>query len=145
MGEWADKAELVARTAFCDRWDTLAHTARVVARLHEDDDEGRAAAWLHDVLEDTPVTLSDLHDMGFPDVIAAAVEALTRREDETYDQYVTRLFLAPGEIGVLARRVKLADASENLERCKQAAGVPKWARLAEKRYRPLVQKLEASF
>lgn len=62
---------------------------------------------LHDVLEDTPLTLSDLA-RGFPLKILAALLALSRREGESYEAFVIRLGVDP-----LARQVKLADLADN--------------------------------
>ena len=72
-------AEVIARTALCEAWDTLAHTARVVDSLRTVRLPGElarndllAAGWLHDVIEDMPVSLNDLADCGIDaDVILA--------------------------------------------------------------------------
>lgn len=181
----AERAEVVARTAFAGEWEQLAHTARVAALLEphvthgrhcrcsacarEDwtnpalapcgmhgsscpavyapippaTDEQLAVAWLHDVVEDTTVSLDDLRDIGFPETIVAAVDLLTRKPPFSYGEYILDLLSAEGDAAELARTVKLADARDNLARCERAAGVPKWARLAEQRYRPLVGALES--
>ncbi len=70
--------------------------------------EQRIVAVLHDVLEDTSVTLSDLAREGFPLKILAALLALSRRENERYEDFVVRLGSDP-----LAREVKLADLADN--------------------------------
>jgi hypothetical protein len=70
--------------------------------------EQRIVAVLHDVLEDTPFTLSDLAREGFPLKILAALLALSRREGESYQAFVIRLGVDP-----LAREVKLADLADN--------------------------------
>lgn len=144
----AERAEIVARVALCTKWDGLAHTSRVVDQLgtNATDDE-RAVGWLHDVVEDTDVTLSDLEDIGFSPDVVEAVRLLTREHQQEgdasdYESYKARLFAAEGEAGRLARAVKLADARENLERCSRAHHVPKWKRLARERYQPLVYALE---
>ena len=41
-------------------------------------------ALLHDVVEDTSVTLDDLRDRGYSDEVVAAVDILTRRSGEPY-------------------------------------------------------------
>jgi (p)ppGpp synthase/HD superfamily hydrolase len=144
----ADRAEIVARTAFCRDWEQLAHTARVVEQLRamgDASDEEEAIGWLHDVVEDTDVDYVDLVDMGFSNLVIEGVRLVTRDGDFLHDYhgYKSRLLYADGAVGRAARRVKLADARENLERCRAARGVPKWARLAETRYAPLVEQLEA--
>ena len=74
-----------------------------------DTDEEKTVALLHDILEDTSVTEATLKNLFGPE-IADAVSALTRRPDETYDDYIRRL----GK-NSLARRVKLADLRHNMD------------------------------
>ncbi len=76
--------------------------------LAQDDDCARQVAVLHDIVEDTDVTLDDLHRLGFAREVIEGVAALTHRVDETYQAYVLRL----AECDV-ARRVKLADLRDN--------------------------------
>ena len=65
---------------------------------------------LHDVLEDTPYTETDLRKH-FPDEIVDAVVALTRKENEPYlDSYIPRV--TENEI---ATKVKIADLLHNLD------------------------------
>ena len=45
-------------------------------------------ALLHDVVEDTSVTLDDLRDRGYSDEVVAAVDILTRRSGEPYSTYI---------------------------------------------------------
>jgi len=88
--------------------------------------EAKAAALLHDVLEDTDWTLSDLKTQGFPEVVLEAVEALTRRkppkhpEKEVFMAYVRRLSSNP-----IAREIKLADMADNSSDQAPDAGVLK--------------------
>ena len=65
-------------------------------------------ALLHDVVEDTSVTLDDLRDRGYSDEVVAAVDILTRRSGEPYSTYIERV-----STNELARRVKLADLRHN--------------------------------
>lgn len=70
-----------------------------------------AAAWLHDVLEDSPVTPQELFEAGvMPDVIEV-VQLLTRTREVTVDEYYARIRRDP-----VARRVKLADIDDNTAR-----------------------------
>lgn len=70
--------------------------------------EARIAAVLHDVVEDTAVTLEELRGEGFPEAVLEAVEALTKRDGEDYEAFIRRV--APNAI---AREVKLADLRDN--------------------------------
>jgi (p)ppGpp synthase/HD superfamily hydrolase len=67
-----------------------------------------AAAWLHDVIEDTAVSLEDLEGEGIPLNVVEAVEALTQREGESYTAYLGRV--TQNQIAIA---VKYADLSAN--------------------------------
>jgi (p)ppGpp synthase/HD superfamily hydrolase len=81
------------------------------------DSVDQMAAVLHDVVEDTYIELGDLVEAGFPEEVVVAVDNLTRRTDEGYDDYVERL--ATNEI---ARRVKIVDLRQNLSNNRRSAG-----------------------
>lgn len=70
----------------------------------------RMAAVLHDVIEDSRWTLAELREEGFPEVVLRAVEHLTRRAGETYQEFIDRVLEDP-----LAVRVKLLDLEDNLD------------------------------
>ena len=68
------------------------------------------AAVLHDIVEDTPVTLEDLENEGFhPDVIAA-IDALTKKPGESRLEAAKR-----AAENSIARVVKLADVTDNMD------------------------------
>ena len=69
----------------------------------------QAVAWLHDVVEDTPITLQELTEH-FPPTIVAAVDALTHRAHETRENYYQRV-----ATNTLARAVKQADIDDNTD------------------------------
>ncbi|HEV3051146.1 MAG TPA: HD domain-containing protein [Longimicrobium sp.] len=86
----------------------ILHPLRMMFRVQTDAE--RMAAVLHDVVEDTDWTLDALRERGFPDEVVDAVDHLTRREGESYDEFVTRAAAHP-----VARRVKLADLEDNMD------------------------------
>ncbi len=86
----------------------ITHPLRVMLRLREPVD--RIVAVLHDVVEDTAVTLDDLRKAGYSQAVLAAVECLTKREDEPYEAFIERCAANP-----VARRVKLADLGDNMD------------------------------
>ena len=72
------------------------------------DETTTCIALLHDVVEDTDITLAQLREMGFPDIVVEAVGVLTREHSVPYQEYIKRVKSNP-----LARIVKLADLEHN--------------------------------
>jgi (p)ppGpp synthase/HD superfamily hydrolase len=72
--------------------------------------EERIVAVLHDVVEDTPVTLDDLAAAGFSRDVLTAVAALTKLEGESRIAAAQRAAQNP-----IARVVKLADVADNMD------------------------------
>ena len=85
----------------------ILHPLRVMLSLGAEYE--RMAAILHDVVEDTPVTLEDLAREGFPPEVVEAVDALTKREGESRLDAAARAVRNP-----IARAVKLADLKDNM-------------------------------
>lgn len=87
----------------------VAHCVRVMLRLPAcASDTERIAAVLHDVFEDVPDARLSTH--GVPLRAIQMVRALTRREGESYDDYIIRVAKAEW-----ARRIKIADLQDNLD------------------------------
>lgn len=100
--------------------------------LTQPDEAGRMVALLHDVVEDTPITLDKLRSLGYSSEVVAAVDALTRRDAETYEEFIDRLAVDP-----LARRVKMADLRDNMNLRRIAEPTPKDHARLEKYQRAL--------
>lgn len=87
----------------------ILHALRVMLAMSTE--EERIVAVLHDAIEDGPGdSRSRIKTSGFSDAVLAALDAVTRRSDETYRAYIARL-----SGNALARRVKLADLADNLD------------------------------
>lgn len=71
------------------------------------DEYSVCVALLHDVVEDTDVTLEQLREI-FPKEVTDAVALMTHGDNEDYFEYVARLRDNP-----IARAVKLADLAHN--------------------------------
>lgn len=84
----------------------ILHPLRVMLRLKTA--EERMAGVLHDVVEDCGVTFDDLRKQGFPEAVISGVDAVTRRDGESYYDFVIRSGADP-----IGRTVKLADLREN--------------------------------
>lgn len=103
----------------------ILHPLRVMLRVKTEHE--RMAAVLHDVVEDSAVTLSALADAGFPAGVIAAVAALTKEAGESRLDAARRAAQNP-----LARTVKLADNAENMDLSRIANPTEKdYARLEE--------------
>jgi (p)ppGpp synthase/HD superfamily hydrolase len=73
--------------------------------------EEMITAVLHDVIEDTPITLDDLRQKGFPETVLTALALLTHDTASTsYEEYVAAIKPNP-----LAGKVKLADLAHNMD------------------------------
>jgi len=83
------------------------HPLRVMTRVEGDAEQ--MAAVLHDVVEDTTVTLDELVELECPTVVVRAVEALTHFPDEPQHAYLARVAADP-----IALVVKRADIGDNL-------------------------------
>lgn len=78
----------------------------MVAQMQEDEIT-TTIALLHDVVEDTNITLEDLAKE-FPDIVIEALALLTHEKNEDYFDYVKRIKNNP-----YAKAVKLADLKHN--------------------------------
>ncbi len=66
-------------------------------------------AIIHDTIEDTQATISDLHTLGIDQEIIDAVDAISKRENEEYTDYLRRV-----KANDLAKTVKIVDLRDNL-------------------------------
>lgn len=73
-----------------------------------DDEVSTCVALLHDVVEDTDITLKDLLNEGFTKEIISALELLTHDLNVEYMEYVKNI-----KQNSIARKVKLADLKHN--------------------------------
>ena len=117
----------------------MLHPLRVMLRLKTRDE--RIVAVLHDVVEDTrhkphPITLADLRRMGYSKRIAAAIDGVTIREHETYDDFIHR-----AKTNALARRVKLADLADNMDPTRMPARLTLQDRRRTAKYRRAWEEL----
>jgi (p)ppGpp synthase/HD superfamily hydrolase len=71
-------------------------------------DEEKAAAYLHDTIEDTDVTVETLREAGIPEKVVEAVKVLTHDKSQDYFKYLKLIKANP-----IARTVKLADLKHN--------------------------------
>ncbi len=83
----------------------ITHPMRVASRLKSP--EAQVVGWLHDTVEDTGLTLAEVEAQFGPDT-AQAVDAVSRREGEAWEDYLERVRANP-----VARQVKISDLIDN--------------------------------
>jgi (p)ppGpp synthase/HD superfamily hydrolase len=66
-------------------------------------------AVLHDVVEDTGWTLEQLRERGFSEEVLAAVDCVTNRTGENYEEFIERVQTNP-----IACEVRIADLEDNM-------------------------------
>ena len=87
----------------------ILHPLRMMLRLSSTDE--RIVAVLHDVVEDCPGwTFDRLRDEGFSEEIITALDSVTKREGEDYEDFARRAAANP-----IGRNVKLADLADNCD------------------------------
>jgi len=84
------------------------HPLRVMAKMETLQE--KIVAVLHDVVEDSDLTLEDLLVQGFPADIVDSIAALTKIAGEEYETYLQRVME-----NAIALRVKIADMTDNLD------------------------------
>ncbi|MFW2487982.1 GTP pyrophosphokinase [Clostridium chromiireducens] len=108
-----EKAILIAVNAHKGQVDKggnpyILHPLRLM--FSRKDETEKICAVLHDVIEDTDVTLDYLREQGFSKEVLSALDALTRRNDENYEQFIDRIIE-----NKIACNVKLADLNDNMD------------------------------
>lgn len=94
------------------------------------------AAVLHDVVEDSDVSLDDLRKAGVSDEVLDAVDSVTKRKGESYEDFILRAGLHP--IGI---KIKVADLLDNMDISRISEPTAKdYERLANK-YVPSLARL----
>jgi (p)ppGpp synthase/HD superfamily hydrolase len=107
------KAIAIASQAHQEQYDKagapyILHPLRMMLRMSSETE--MMAAILHDVVEDTDWTLDKLRQAGFAAEVVQAVECLTHRGHETYDEFIARV-----RANAIASKVKLADLEDNMD------------------------------
>ncbi|MBN6711127.1 HD domain-containing protein [Haemophilus haemoglobinophilus] len=110
----AVKAKQFAYKAHANQFDKagqpyINHLQFVANLVADQSDEVIATAWLHDSVEDTETSLGDISFL-FGETIATAVDAITKRKSEVYQDYLLRV-----KSNDIARKVKIADLTHNMD------------------------------
>ena len=100
-------------------------------------EEEKIVALLHDIVEDIEgITLDTLRQMGYSEKIIQAVDSMTKRKGEDYEDYLKRVKQNP-----IARKVKLADIEHNMDLSRIENPTEKDYERIEKKYKKALKIL----
>ena len=107
----SEKAYKIAKKAHLGQVDKagedyIKHPEKVASFVKTD--EEKAVAYLHDVIEDTELTLENLYEYDFSKEVIEAVDIITKKRGEDYQSYLNSV-----KKNKLARAVKLANLRHN--------------------------------
>ncbi len=108
-----DKAIAIASVEFKGKFDKggtpyILHCVWVMNQMDQDDHELMTIAVLHDIVEDTEITLTNLKNWGFSNRVLWGVQALTHDKEVPYMEYIKNISFNPD-----ATKVKMADLRHN--------------------------------
>lgn len=106
-----EKAIVIATNAHMGQLDKggapyILHPLRVMMRMETI--AGKIIALFHDVVEDTHITIEDLMNEGFSGTVLDAIDCVTKRGGETYNEYINRVIS-----NSLSAECKLEDMRDN--------------------------------
>lgn len=107
-----EKAILIATKAHIGQLDKggqpyILHPLRVMQSCNSDLE--KICAVLHDVIEDTNISLNELREEGFSEEVLVILDLLTKKEQEDYSTFIDRI-----STNETACRVKIADLQDNM-------------------------------
>jgi (p)ppGpp synthase/HD superfamily hydrolase len=88
--------------------DYITHPVAVASKFSID--KIKAVAVLHDIVEDTDLTIEELEALGFDEEVISAVDLLTKRKGQDYVEYLTKI----RKDDYIACLVKIEDIKHNL-------------------------------
>lgn len=91
------------------------------------DEKRTIVALLHDIIEDTNVTVEDLQGLGFENDVIDAIVCMTHKQDEDYFEYIKRI--GTNEIAI---DVKLKDLEHNMDKTRLSVITPKYVQKYKK-------------
>lgn len=114
----------------------ILHPLRVMMKF--DSDLFRIVAILHDVAEDMNIPVGAIRKLvSLSDQAAEAIDAITRRKDELYTDYIKRCGENP-----VARKVKIADLLDNFRLDRLSKLTPEQVKTLDRRYRNALEYLK---
>ena len=142
MSVMTEKAFELVEDIFKDKLDKgghpyINHLIRVSSKMKNESD--KTIALLHDAIEDADITKDELEEIGFPSYIAETVHIVSRKETETYSEFIDRII---DSNNVSAVKVKIADLEDNMDLSRISNPSQKDFDRIKKRYKPAYTKLK---
>lgn len=108
-----EKAISIATQAHAGQTDKsgkpyILHVLRVMMKGKTEDE--MICGILHDLVEDTDWSFEKLKEEGFPEAVINALELVTRKNNESYSDFIERI--AGNDLAI---RVKLNDLEDNMD------------------------------
>ena len=75
------------------------------------DEKSKVIALLHNIMKETNITAYDLSNIGFPSDIVKTVVLMTRKNGESYDEFINRIINSQND---QALQVKKADIEQSM-------------------------------
>jgi (p)ppGpp synthase/HD superfamily hydrolase len=113
----------------------IEHPLAVMDMVTTEDE--KIVAVLHDVPEDTSVSIEDIRAAGATELQLQALDALKKRPDETYREYIARALTNP-----IGRVVKVADHHHNTDPGRLAKLAPAVAERLRAKYERVSAMIE---
>lgn len=134
------KAKIIVNKIFKDIKDKgnnpyLEHLYYVSNSL--DDENMKIVGLLHDLLEDTEITESDLIEIGFTNEIIEALLLVTRKE-EIYSEFIDRIIESNNKVALYVKKIDLEN-NMDLSRIKNPTN--KDYERVNNKYKPNYQKI----
>ena len=83
---------------------------------HGRNEEEKIIGLLHDLLEDTKVTIEELKEMGFSSFILETLKILTRNKTSSYDEYIDQIINSHNESALYIKKIDL-EHNMDFTRC----------------------------
>lgn len=74
--------------------------------------EGKIAGLLHDIMEDSKCSFQELENARVPVESIRVIDILTRKENETYKEYIYRIV---NSNNIMAIKIKIIDLENNMD------------------------------
>ena len=143
MHPTVEESRELVRPYFINEFDQggqsmFSHLERVVKNVEAYGEKFVHVAWLHDLVEDTNVTLEDLRLIGYSPDILLAVELLTRPMETPYAAYIDRLIASGNPLALI---VKIGDQMDNTNPNRMGYLPEIYRKALQKRYNGVLPRL----